>query len=103
MIRHIVFLQVKPEVSLEKLGAVLNKLAALKSDIPSMLNFSYGANCSPEQLNKNFTHVFTMDFEHIEGRDDYLNHPEHTRVALELVMPLLVNGLESAMVIDYVC
>lgn len=101
MIRHIVMLQVKSAVTLDTLGFALKQLAALKTEIPSMSHFSYGINCSPEQLNKGFTHAFVMEFEHIEGRDAYLNHPEHNRVAQEVILPLLVNGLDSALVIDY--
>lgn len=101
MIKHIVFLQFKPEISDEQISSVLKKLGNLNTDIPSMRHFSFGENCSPEHLNKGFNHAFVMDFDTVQGRDVYLNHPEHIRVAEEEIVPILKNGLESAITIDY--
>ncbi len=42
-----------------------------------------------------------MDFDDVEGRDTYLNHPGHIRIAQELIVPILKNGLKSAITIDY--
>ena len=101
MIKHIVLLQFKPEITDDEIGSVLNQLGNLNSEIPAMKHFSFGANCSPEQLNKGFNHAFVMEFSDIQGRDNYLNHPEHIRVAQELIVPILKNGLESAITLDY--
>lgn len=101
MIKHIVLLQFKSEITDQEIGSALNQLGNLGSEIPAMKHFSFGANCSPEQLNKGFNHVFVMEFSDIKGRDEYLNHPEHIRIAQEVIVPKLKNGLESAITIDY--
>lgn len=101
MIKHIVLLQFKPEISNDEIGSILQQLGNLRSEVPSMKHFSFGENCSPEHLNKGFNHAFVMDFEDIKGRDVYLNHPEHIRIAQEVIVPILKNGLESAITIDY--
>lgn len=97
MINHIVLLQFKPNITQDQIHSAYNQLAL----IPSIKEFTFGANCSPEQLNKGFTHAFIMRFDDIEGRDAYLNHPDHIRIAQEVIVPLLENGLETALTIDY--
>lgn len=101
MINHIVILKFKPHYAESDIEAAVLPLGALKQFIPSMSGFSFGKNVSPEQLNKGFTHAFVMSFEHAQGRDFYLAHPEHQRIATEVLAPMLENGLESVVVMDY--
>lgn len=101
MINHIVLLQFKLNITESEVNLALNELGHLKEIIPSIKRFSFGKNCSPEHLNKGFTHVFIMEFENSKERDLYLNHPEHKRIATDIIMPMLKNGLESALAIDY--
>jgi len=101
MINHIVLLQFKPNFTECEVNSALNQLGNLKTIIPSIKSFSFGKNCSPENLNKNFTHIFKMEFEDSKGRELYLNHSEHQRIAADIIMPMLENGLESALAIDY--
>ncbi|RUR08812.1 Dabb family protein [Legionella sp. km772] len=101
MINHIVILQFKPQHSEADIEAALNQLSNLKNEIPSMKGFTFGKNLSPEQLNKGYTHAFVMTFEHAEGRDAYLAHAEHQRIASEVLLPMLEEGLDSVVVLDY--
>lgn len=101
MINHIVVLKFKSGITESDIHSVIMQLAQLQKVIPSINNFSFGKNCSPEQLNKGFTHAFVMTFDDAKGRDVYLEHPEHIRIATKLLVPMLEDGLESAMVIDY--
>ena len=101
MIEHIVLLKFKSNLADYEINAALNQLGDLRTLIPSIIDFSFGENCSPEQLNQGFTHVFIMKFEDSKGRDLYLNHPEHKRIATELIMPMMEEGITSIVVIDY--
>lgn len=101
MINHVVVFQFKSNVAESIICAAVNQFGDLKKLVPSIKRFSFGKNCSPEQLNKGFTHAFVMQFENANGRDLYLEHPEHQRIASEVIIPLLENGLESVVVIDY--
>ncbi|WP_133127270.1 Dabb family protein [Legionella nagasakiensis] len=101
MINHIVFLAFKSYITEPEINSVLNQLGHLMKVIPSMKDFSFGKNCSPEKLNQGYTHVFIMKFDDANGRDIYLNHPEHKRIAADLIIPILENGLESVLVVDY--
>ena len=103
MFYHIDFLKFKPTVSESQATSALNQLSKLKAEIPSMTNLSFGKHCSIQSLNKGYTHALVMQFADQAGRDAYVNHPEHQRIASEVVAPLLDNGFESVIVIDYEC
>ena len=100
MINHIVILQFKLHYKESEIAAAVNKLLALKEET-DMKSFTFGKNSSPEHLNRGFSHAFVMTFEHAERRDAYLDHPEHQRIAKEVLMPMLENGVESVVVVDY--
>ena len=65
-----------------------------------MSGFSGGKQNSSEGLEKNFKHGMTMVFESAAARDVYLVHPEHERVK-KIVLPLLKDGLNSVVAIDW--
>ena len=101
MIKHLVLLQFKSSLEVSEINDICKQFKALIKVIPSIKQFSYGKNCSPEKLNKGITHAFVIEFDDIPGRDAYLNHPEHIRLAQEIIIPALENGLDSALVVDY--
>jgi hypothetical protein len=101
VITHIVHLKFKSSCSEPQIHSALTQLGNLRTLIPTITHFSCGKNCSPENLNKGFTHTFIMKFEDSAGREVYLNHPEHIRIASDIIMPILDNALESALVMDY--
>lgn len=103
MIKHIVLLTFKSTVTSSQIHEVFTQLADLQKVIPAIKHFSFGENCSPENLNKGFQHGFIMEFDDAQGRDAYLEHPAHVNLAQNLIIPLLEDSLESALVFDYTC
>lgn len=101
MIKHIVLFTFKSDITPNEINSVFNQLRHLTVVLPSLSNYSYGENCSPEHLNKGFTHAFIMDFDDAKARDAYLHHEEHQRIVRDVILPLLENGTESALVLDY--
>jgi len=101
MINHIVFLKFRTDISDSAINTVLNQLGDLRKHIPTIKDFSFGKNCSPEHLNQGFSYAFIMKFKNADDRDFYLNHPEHQKIALDHILPILENGFESVLVIDY--
>lgn len=101
MINHVVVLKFKSNITESDIYSAVTQLSDLKKVIPAMSSFSFGENCSSEQLNKGFTHAFIMQFDDAKGRDLYVNHPEHNRIAAEIIVPMLEEGIESVLVIDY--
>ncbi len=80
MILHIVLLKIKADVSQDALERLDQALAALRSQIPGVADYTWGRNVSPEQLHHGFEHGFVMTFESAAARDAYLPHPEHQKV-----------------------
>jgi hypothetical protein len=100
---HNVMLHIKDDTAQEDIDRFFNAMIELKVQglIPGIVSFSYGEYNSTEGLNKNFNYGFSMIFESIEARDNYLPHPEHDKVK-ELILPLLYDGLNSVIAFDYI-
>jgi Stress responsive A/B Barrel Domain len=96
--RHIVLFAFKPNATPAQMQTVIDAFAALKSQIPSILEFEHGVNQSPENLNDDFTHVFTMTFSSREAFEgSYLHEPAH-----QAFVKGLDGLLEKALVVDFV-
>ncbi len=93
VLRHVVLLQFKDDVSTEAKAQAVQKFLDLEGKIPEILKIEGGQNISDGGLSKGFTHCFVLTFESESDRDIYLPHPEHTRVVEEnkpLLSDLLV-------------
>ncbi|XVN40422.1 MAG: Dabb family protein [Rickettsia endosymbiont of Argas persicus] len=102
MIKHIVLFKFASTVSEKRIEEALTKLGNLKNiSIPQIKSFSFGKNCSPENLNKGYNYAFTMEFLNEPDREIYLKHPDHIRIASEDIMPLTTEGINSIIVLDY--
>ena len=77
---------------------VTDAFRALKDKIPGILNFEYGINNSPENLDQGFTHIYQMTFKNAEARDKYLPHPQHSKFG-DLLGELEI--LDKVFVVDY--
>lgn len=101
MFNHIDIFKFKSTVSESEITAAVSQLGKLQKEIPTMTHFSFGKDCSTEAYTKGYTHAALFIFKDKEGREAYMAHPEHHRIAKEVVAPLLENGFESLIVIDY--
>lgn len=101
MIRHIVLLAFKNELRDDECLALLKGLGALMDVIPEIKSFSFGANNSPEHLDKGFLFGFVMEFLSPKDRARYLNHPAHIDYATQKIIPNLMNESDSLIVFDY--
>jgi hypothetical protein len=96
--RHIVLFAFKPSATSVQVQTVVDAFEALKSQIPSILEFEHGVNESPENLNDGFTHIFTMTFSSREMfENSYLHEPVH-----QAFVKGLDGLLEKALVVDFV-
>ncbi len=101
MIQHIVLLQFKQDLAEKEIQLVFDALQNLRQHIPEILSFSHGKYQSKEGLNKGFTHGFVMTFADERARDTYLDHPEHEKVAWQIINPRLEKGVDSVIAFDY--
>ncbi|PHN02744.1 Dabb family protein [Flavilitoribacter nigricans] len=88
MLRHIVSLQFKEEVSEEQQARAIQIFWDLKDKIPEIKKFEGGANLRNDGRKDTFSHCFILTFESEAARDIYLPHPEHVKV-VEANQPLL--------------
>ncbi len=100
MIRHIVLMKCKSEVSQQEINDVLAALEALKNTIPGILAVDTGENNSPEGINRGYTHGFTMDFADEQARETYLPHPEHKKVQAKM-QKILDKSADCVLVFDF--
>lgn len=95
--RHVVIFGFKEGTPPEKITEIATAFKALSSSIPSVKSFEWGLNVSPEKLNPELTHVFSLGFESKAALESgYLHHPEH-----EKFITLIKAHLLKAVVVDY--
>jgi hypothetical protein len=99
MIRHIVLVKFRPDLPTKERLNIFAQLAALEGGVPGMIDFHAAECCSPEQLNRGYTHGFSIDFRDEKSRDAYLVHPEHKLAGARLV-EACPNGIDDILVFD---
>ena len=95
-LRHVVMFKFKDSATPEQIKEVEEAFAALPKKIPTILDFEWGTNNSPEGLNQGLTHCFLLTFKDDAGRKVYLPHPAHKAFG-KLLHPIL----DKVVVIDY--
>ena len=93
---HVVSIKFKDGAPPDKIKAVEEAFAELKTKIPVIQTLHWGTNVSPEHKNKGFTHCFVLTFASAEDRDAYLKDPAHKAFG-QLLGPVVAD----VMVIDF--
>ncbi len=96
VLRHVVMFQFKDSATPADIRSVENAFAALPSKIPTIHDFEWGTDVSPEGLADGFTHCFTLTFLSEADRAVYLPHPEHKRFGT-----ILGPHIDKVIVLDY--
>lgn len=100
MIRHLVHLRFRDDVSAATKSALYDRLAALSRHIDGILDFQARANVSVETpLVRGFLDMFWLDFRDHAVRDAYLGDPTHKAIGADIVAQL-VGGAEGVFVCD---
>lgn len=97
MIRHIVLLKARPEVTDAHIECIFADLHALQ--LPGILAIHSGRSESPEKIERGYLHGFTVDFADWEALAAYQAHPDHKRVGAALVAAAQ-GGLDGILVFD---
>ena len=95
--RHVVMFGFKADAKSEEIAAIEKAFAELPSKIDTIIDFEWGTNVSPENLDDGLTHCFLVTFKDQAGLDVYLPHEAHKAFVAEL-KPIL----EKVVVIDFV-
>jgi hypothetical protein len=94
MLRHLVFLGIHN--SSEAIVSIRDHLEVLSQKMPGCKRFHFG-----ECLDDKLSHYFFMDFENEVCRDAYVHHPEHIKIAEQIIIPRLKEGIKSVVIFDY--
>ena len=97
MIRHIVLLKARPEVTETHIAAIFADLHRL--ELPGLLAIHSGRSESPEQIERGYMHGFTVDFTDWDALAAYQDHPDHKRVGAALVAAA-EGGIDGILVFD---
>jgi len=95
-LRHVVAFKFKETVTPAQIKEVEEAFRALKTKIPTIVEYEWGLNNSPENLNQGCTHGFIITFTAEKDRDGYLKHPAHDKF-----VELVKDRLEKVFVIDF--
>jgi len=96
LLRHVVLFGFKAETSADEVAEIVRRFAGLRERIDTIVGFEWGANNSPEGLNQDLSHAFTLTFTSEADRDAYLPHLDHAAFA-DWVGPYV----EHVTVVDY--
>jgi len=100
MIRHIVHLRFRSDVSEAVKQDLYARLAGLSGHIDGVLDFQSRANVSVETpLVRGFLDMFWLDFRDTDVRDVYLVDPEHQAIGGDIVAQL-DGGADGVFVCD---
>jgi hypothetical protein len=102
MIRHIVLVKMRPEVTEAQIAAIFAALSAIKSKLPGILAIHAGRSMSPEKIERGYLHGFTVDFAGWEALAAYQDHPDHRKAGSALVAAA-EGGIDGILVFDLPC
>ena len=84
MIRHIVLIRFRSDVTEDRIAEIFTELAEIEDKLPACLGISSGRSESPEQMERGYMHGFVADFTDWEGLQAYQDHPDHQAVGAKL-------------------
>lgn len=99
MIRHIVLIRFRPDVSEAAIAATFDALHAIRLKLPGVLAITAGRSESPEAIERGYMHGFVVDFADWAALQTYQDHPDHKRLGAALVAGA-VGGIDGLLVFD---
>lgn len=99
MIRHIVLIRFRPDVSEATIAGIFDALPRLAARLPGVLAWAAGRSESPEQIERGYMHGFTIDFADWAALATYQADAEHKAFGGQLVGHA-VGGLDGLLVFD---
>lgn len=99
MIRHIVLIKFKPDVSEMLVAELFTELHQIKDKVPSVASITSGRSESPEKMERGYMHGFVVDLADWDGLQAYQDHPAHKKLGAKLVENA-VSGIDGILCFD---
>ena len=100
MIRHIVLINFKPEITEARISELFDGLEAIRSQLPGLTAISSGRSESPEKMERGFMHGFVVDFSDWDALQAYQDNADHQALGAQLVESA-TGGKGGILVFDY--
>jgi hypothetical protein len=91
MIRHVAMFTWKPETTAEQKELVSAELAKLPPLLNGLRAYSFSADVGLNEGNADF--VVVADFDDVDAYLGYRDHPEHVRVATQVIGPIVAQRM----------
>lgn len=102
MIRHIVLIRFRSDVTEPQIAALFADLHAMQGRLPGLRSVVSGRSESPEKIERGYMHGFTADFDDWASLARYQDHPDHKRLGVALVAHA-EGGIDGILVFDLDC
>jgi hypothetical protein len=99
VIRHIVLVRFRTEVTEAQIAAMFADLEAIRTRISGVLSITSGRSESPEKIERGYMHGFVVDFDGWDALEAYQTHPDHKALGAKLVAHAQ-GGLDGILVFD---
>lgn len=99
MIRHIVLIRFRPDVTEATIAGIFAALPQLAARLPGVQGFAAGRSESPEQIERGYLHGFTIDFDDWDALANYQADAGHKAFGGALVAHA-VGGIDGILVFD---
>lgn len=99
MIRHIVLIRFRNDVSEAAIASLFVELHDMEGRVPGLLSITSGRSESPERIERGYLHGFVADFADWAALDTYQRHPDHKRFGARLVAHA-DSGIDGILVFD---
>lgn len=99
MIRHIVLIRFRPDLSEGTIARLWVELMAIRGKVAGLGAIHAGRSQSPEAIERGYMHGFTADFDSWEALAAYQAHPAHKALGAKLVAGAR-GGLDGILVFD---
>ncbi len=84
MIRHIVLIRFRDDVSETKIVELFAELHEIEDKLPGLLGITSGRSESPEEMERGYMHGFVADFKDWDSLQAYQDHPDHQALGAKL-------------------
>ncbi|TRL40301.1 Dabb family protein [Rhizobium straminoryzae] len=99
MIRHIVLIRFRTDVTEPQIAALFAELEEIRTKISGVLAITSGRSESPEKIERGYLHGFVVDFDSWAALEAYQTHPDHKALGAKLVAHAQ-GGLDGILVFD---
>lgn len=99
MIRHIVLIRFRPDVTDADVAGLFAALPGLAARLPGVRGFAAGRSESPEQIERGYLHGFTIDFDDWDALATYQADLDHKAFGASLVAHA-AGGIDGILVFD---